>query len=157
MKALGVLIFFALVTTSCGYFSDTVTHKYGTLAEARTEGLVANGWLPDVLPASTTDILTSNNLDLNFSTGDFAFSAADAPDFYRRLAQGAPARAPFESWEDTVNDYEESGYTALSYSEDVGTWAFFCHAKKGKCDYFFWLRRPAADNSFKLDPIRGQA
>jgi hypothetical protein len=44
--------------------SDWVSDSYATLEEAEADGLFARGWLPDLLPASATNIRTEINLDL---------------------------------------------------------------------------------------------
>ena len=99
------------------------------------------GWLPDILPESAVDIRTSNNLDLNYSVGEFSFAPAESSKLFGRLSAGAPASSPFESWQETVADYKEDGYSSWSYSDESGTWAFFCRERKGQCDYLFWLSR----------------
>ncbi len=140
MKAFA-LVLIAILASGCDYLAPTVTSNYDTLAEARADELFARGWLPDILPESAVDIRTSNNLDLNYSVGEFSFVPADASKFFGRLSAGAPARAPFASWRQTVADYREDGYGAWSYADDSGTWAFFCRERKGQCEYFFWIRR----------------
>ena len=127
-----------IATPGCDYLSDTVTHHYKSLADARADDLFARGWLPDVLPASARDINTSDNLDLNISTGEFSFAPTDGPKMYRLLKPGAPVRSRFANWPDTVADYNRRGFNAWSYQEERFTWAFFCNTKKGKCDYFLW-------------------
>jgi hypothetical protein len=153
-----VLLLAAILLSGCGDLSDTVNNRYATIAEARADDLFGRGWLPDVLPESAVDIRTSNNLDLNYSVGEFSFAPADASKLFARLSAGAPPSSPFDSWVETVANYKQDGYSAWSYSDgDRGTWAFFCLERKGKCDYFFWLRPVAANNSFKPNPRRGSA
>lgn len=118
---------------------DTVTDHYASLADARADRLFERGWLPDILPASTVRIRTSNNLDISTSTGEFFFSPAQAPSFFRALASGARTDTPFADWAGTVRSYEERGFSAWSYEDSNTTWVFFCHAAKGRCDYFSWL------------------
>ena len=141
MKAFALFLG-AVLLSGCDYLSPTVNDHYATLADARADELFDRGWLPDVLPESTVDIRTSNNLDLNYSVGEFSFAPSDAPKLFGRLSAGAPASSPFDSWSQTVTDYKEDGYSAWSYTDsDNDTWAFFCQERKGKCDYFFWLSR----------------
>lgn len=138
MRFKSLLLAIILAATGCEYLSDTVTSHYSTMADARADGLFGRGWLPDVLPASARDITTSNNLDLNISTGGFSFTPADGPQLYRLLKPGAPGHSKFADWPDTVADYNRRGFTAWSYQQDRYTWAFFCHQEKGRCDYFLW-------------------
>ncbi|MFT3807837.1 hypothetical protein [Arenimonas sp.] len=133
------LILAASLLSGCDMLSNSVTTDYATLAEARAGGL--GGWLPDVVPASATDIHVSTNMDLGFSVGEFWFASADAPAFFMRLEPGAPPSAPFDSWSDTVVEYCEDGYLAHSIHEGRETTVFFCHEQKKRCDYFSWTNR----------------
>ena len=137
MKVFGAVLIIALGLSGC--LSDTVTDRYSSLADARADRLFEHGWLPDILPASTVRIRTSNNLDLNTSTGGFSFSPAEAPLLFRSLVPGAQTDAPFDAWGDTVRDYAQRGFSAWSYEDSDTTWVFFCHAAKGQCDYVSWL------------------
>jgi hypothetical protein len=141
MKTSAILLV-AILLSGCSYLSDTVNNNYATLADARNDGLFDRGRLPDVLPKSAVDIRTSNNLDLNYSVGEFSFAPTDSLKLFERLSSGAPKSSPFDSWDQTIDDYKTDGYSAWSYADgDYGTWAFFCQEHKGQCDYFFWLRR----------------
>lgn len=135
------LFLVAVLLSGCAALSDTVTNSYATLADARADGLFDRGWLPDVLPESAVDIHTSNNLDLNFSVGDFSFSPTDSHRLFAHLSAGVPVNSPFNSWAQTVTDYKDDGYSAWSYAEGDSRWAFFCQDRKGNCDYYSWLNR----------------
>lgn len=137
MRLVSVVIA-VLVLSGC-FLSDTVTDRYSTLADARADQLFERGWLPDILPPSTRDIRTSNNLDLNYSTGEFQYEPGNAGAFFRVLMPGAPKDSPFEGWQNTVRDYAEDGFAGWSFVDTDTTWVFFCHAAKGQCDYFAWL------------------
>lgn len=137
MRIVGTILIIALGLSGC--FSDTVTDRYASLADARADRLFERGWLPDILPSSAIRIRTSNNLDLNISTGEFSFTPADAPSLFRTLVPGAKTDAPFDAWADTVDDYADRGFSAWSYEDSDTKWVFFCRAAKGTCDYFSWL------------------
>lgn len=126
----------AVVTVALFGCQDTVTSRYETLAAARVDLLFERGWLPDVLPPSAHDIVTSNDLDLNISTGRFSLAPAESTELYKRLSSGAPRRTKFANWPDTVSAYAARGYTAWSYHEERFTWAFFCTARGDRCEYF---------------------
>lgn len=138
VKPKSLLLATVLAVTGCDYLSDTVTRHYNTLEDARADQLFVRGWLPDLLPPSARDINTSNNLDLNTSTGGFSFTPSDGPLLYRHLKSGAPSHSRFEEWPNTVADYNRRGFTAWTYQESRSTWAFFCHPVKNQCDYFLW-------------------
>ena len=129
-------IFFVLF----GCALDTVTSRYATLEEARADRLFERGWLPDVLPPSTTKIRTENELDLNLSEGEFSFEPAEASALFKQLSRGAPPTSRLADWDETVDSYTCRGYSAWSFRDADSTWAFFCQASKGYCEYRMWLR-----------------
>lgn len=75
-----------IITLLCAC-NDTVSLDYATYVEAREDKLFQRGWLPDILPTSTTNISVNNNLDLNTSTGHFNLRPADAPGFIKKLSK----------------------------------------------------------------------
>lgn len=132
MNAWLYLFLAALALTGC---SEVVTSRYKTIEEARAAGLFERGWLPDVLPTSSINIVTRNDLDLNTSAGEFSFMLADSKTFYNRLQPGAPLHTRFANWPETVADYSEKEYSAWSYRDGPFTWAFFCKKTQGQCEY----------------------
>jgi len=68
MRCLTVLVFLFLA----GY-GDVVTDDYVTYKDAVKDNLFIRGWLPEILPQSTRDIRTENNLDLNTSVVSLLF------------------------------------------------------------------------------------
>jgi hypothetical protein len=140
MKGFALLLVIALTMTGCDYMSDTVRDRYATLADAKADRLFERGWLPDILPASATDIQTVNNLDINTSTGGFQFATSDGPALFGKLTAGAPTESRFAEWPSTVAKYTELGFTPWRYRDEDTTWAFFCLPSEGRCEYFAWLR-----------------
>ncbi len=53
------LIAFGLCATGCSGINSQ-THAYATLAQARQAGAITSGWLPDGLPAGSSDIRTAH-------------------------------------------------------------------------------------------------
>ena len=96
--------------------SDMVTNHYSTLAEAREDRIFERGWLPELLPTSTYNIRTTNNLDLSTSNGEFFMSPADVPIFISSL-NATPS--------DTPVIYASKGYV----------WKFQCNQQSGHCVY----------------------
>jgi len=115
--------------------------RYPALADANADHLFERGWLPDVLPPSSVDIHTVNNLDASTSTGSFRFQPPEASLLFGKLVAGAPADAPISDWPDIQVDYKQRGFTAWSHREDDGHWVFFCIASAGKCEYTMWSTR----------------
>lgn len=131
----GLLLLTVMCLAGC---VDMVSSRYATLADARADRLFERGWLPDVLPPSSTRIQTHNDLDANTSYGEFHFPAAEGHAFFARLTPGV---APMAQVSDDVADYERRGYRSWRYTNEGGTWTFFCHPKKGVCDYRLWGSR----------------
>lgn len=127
-----------LIASGCSFLSDTVTSQYATLADARANRIFERGWLPDVLPGSSYNIITSNNLDLDTSTGEFSFDPSDGQELRSRLKPGAPLRSRFAGWPGITSNYKRDGFSAFSYQQEQCTWSFFCRLERGECIYFMW-------------------
>lgn len=85
--AVGFLLTIAVTWQGSIFFRkpDTVEHHYPTIADAHSDRLFDKGWLPPIIPASSYNITTHNNLDLNTSVGDFSFQKEDLPLFLSHL------------------------------------------------------------------------
>ncbi len=105
-----------LLFCSC---DDTVRSEYPTRADAVADTLFERGWLPDIIPASSRDILTVNDLDLNTSHGEFSFDPAEAPVFMGRMTRRPSA--------------DKGRYQGFTFE----AWRFLVDPKKGHCRY--WL------------------
>jgi hypothetical protein len=73
-----LLIGFLLILSACSGLSVKVG-VYQTLDEARSAGAIASGWVPDGLPASTSDLREGHMPDGQRYWGVFAFKSDDAP------------------------------------------------------------------------------
>ena len=118
--------------------SDVVTDRYATLEEARADSLFVRGWLRDILPPSSREIRTSNDVDLNTSEGEFYFSREHAADFYVRLHRGFPARGDSTRWRQFASERAQEGLEPWWYQERGFTWVFFCDTAAGMCSYTLW-------------------
>jgi hypothetical protein len=132
--------FLALVAvlSLAGCISDEVTSQYATLAEARADRLFVRGWLPDILPPSSHDIRTSNNLDRNTSEGEFYFNQEHAGTFYGQLHRGSPTPGGSEQWQQLLAERAQEGLDPWWYMQGGHTWVFFCSTPAGKCRYMLW-------------------
>jgi hypothetical protein len=70
--------------SGCG---EVVTSHYAMYQDAINDDLFIRGWLPDILPETTTNIKTTNNLDLNTSSGYFDLPKSDIAMFALRLTR----------------------------------------------------------------------
>ena len=104
--------------SGCG---DVVTSSYATYQDAKRDELFRRGWLPDILPQTTMNICTTNNLDLNSSSGSFEMPKSDISMFKSQLT-----RMP-------------DGKYAYSYGEIAKdpTWVFAIDYRKGNVTYVF--------------------
>lgn len=77
--AVFLTLFFALVACDSG------SSHYSTYQEAKADKLFFDRWLPDILPQTTTDIVTNNDLKTNTSQGHFTIPERDLPNFIYKL------------------------------------------------------------------------
>lgn len=124
-----------------GCHTYVAENRYPTLAEAKADRLFERGWLPDVLPPSSVDIHTVNNLDASTSTGSFRFMPSEGPLLFGKLTAGAPEEAPISDWPATLMDHKRRGFTAWSHRKGYEHWVFFCIASEGRCEYAMWSTR----------------
>ena len=64
--------------------ADVVTASYATLDEARREGAIERGWIPEGLPPGTHDMREAHDLDSNRRWGLFSFPPEES-DVLKRL------------------------------------------------------------------------
>jgi hypothetical protein len=70
---------------------DTVSSRHANLAAARLDGVIARGWVPELLPAGSNDIWETHNLDTNIGGGGFQFPSNDLEAFKKQARQFAGA------------------------------------------------------------------
>jgi hypothetical protein len=129
----GFALMALLSTPGCGRL-DVVAKRYDTLA-----GFEDKGWLPkDILPPSTRNILTENNLDIDVSRGRFEFDPKDAPVFVAKVETGPLVQRSNPDWSDIVDEFREAGLSAWHYSDGDSDWALFCDLDIAYCEYRMW-------------------
>lgn len=132
---------FAILAGGCALPDETVTSHYETLDAARKDHLFDRGWLPDLLPSSSINIRTSNDLDINISEGSFHFAAADYAGFTHKQDATIPRSSPYARWDRTVESYRRKKYQTWHVSADGGHWVFFCNERRDYCEYRSWHRK----------------
>lgn len=103
----------SIVSAAAGFLfcgcSDIVRSEFPTWASASE--IVANCWIPKILPESTTEIQEWHDLDLNIGGGTFRFSARDANSFQEALR-------PYSNGDGATpvsrTTYEDRGYAFYS-------------------------------------------
>jgi len=133
-----IIIAIFLLLTGC---SDTVTEKYSTRNEAEQNKIFERGWLPSIIPKSSTQIRTTNDLDINTSSGEFKYDSKDTAEFMTNLMQYSGRKAPFQNWDSYINDQKKDGYIPYEYSNNQSVWIFFINQQKGQIKYNMWLLR----------------
>ncbi|EHK8997222.1 hypothetical protein KCU36_004569 [Vibrio vulnificus] len=119
MKARFLLL--PLVLTGC---SDIVQSHYDNYQQAQADQLFERGWLPDVLPVSTTQIEVANDLDNNTSQGSFLIAEKEMGQFLSQLQPLETANQyRFESdnsvWIFTLNEAGKVSYQLSEYLSEM--------------------------------------
>ncbi|EJO9871347.1 hypothetical protein NU726_004523 [Vibrio vulnificus] len=119
MKARFLLLL--LVLTGC---SDIVQSHYDNYQQAKADQLFERGWLPDVLPVSTTQIEVANDLDNNTSQGSFLIAEKEMGQFLSQLQPLETANQyRFESdnsvWIFTLNEAGKVSYQLSEYRSEM--------------------------------------
>jgi hypothetical protein len=109
--------FILLLLAGC---SDVVTNKYETYDDALSNNLFQRGWLPEIIPKSSTNITTSNNLDLNTSVGEFYFDPQNSDSFILLLDK---------------KEGSDNGYEKYVYQKRGTSWVFEVNMKNGHTKY----------------------
>lgn len=119
MKARFLLLL--LVLAGC---SDIVQSHYDNYQQAQADQLFERGWLPDVLPVSTTQIEVANDLDNNTSQGSFVIAEKEMAQFLSQLQPLEIANQyRFEShnsvWIFTLNEAGKVSYQLSEYRSEM--------------------------------------
>lgn len=149
MKGLWLSLTFLLLV-GC---SDVVTSHYKTYSEASKDQLFGRGWLPDFIPSSSTNITTSNNLDLNRSEGEFSFPPAATNSFVSRLVPYSGRASPSSDFDKVVNKRKAQGYTLYEFTERENRWVFFLNREKGHA-YYNMKPELGSENNFNIEAAR---
>lgn len=141
---IGFLVIAALLVCGCG---DTVSSRYETRADAEADKLIQRGWLPSIIPQSSYDITTKNELDINVSEGVFSFAPDHAKEFIGHLRRMDASEV---SGTDSVS-FMERGYWPHSYRDQASCWTIYVNSEKGHCEYWMGLSRTTNSESGPRD------
>lgn len=122
----------ALLLTGC---DDRVVSHYTTYREAANDQLFARGWLPEIIPASSTNITTKNDLDLNRSEGEFWFPPAATEAFLSRLVPYSGHGALPPAFKRMARAGTAQGYSLHEFQEDQTVWVFALNRQTGHAIY----------------------
>jgi hypothetical protein len=115
---------------------DTVECSYHTKKDANADRLFERGWLPSIIPASSSDIELSNNLDINTSVGSFNFNPEEFDEFVRSIKTTTQQDTRLMGEYPRMKTLGDRGYVSLYYRNNGTVWRFFIHPGRGHCEYW---------------------
>ena len=115
------IILLCILFSGC---SDTVTTRFTDIEHAKRERAFERGWLPPVLPPSTTNIIEKNNFDLNTGEGSFSFDPAEMSSF---ITSGADPVKIHAAPNTDIAKKQKEGFLFLSFSRDSTSWIIAVH------------------------------
>lgn len=130
-----ISLFVFLAATIFGAF-DTMESSYETKKDAKADRLFERGWLPSIIPSSSSKIEVSSNLDINTSTGSFRFNPDELDDFVRSIQEDTEQDTRLMGEYPRMKTLSDDGYMSLYYRENGTIWRFFIHPDKGLCEYW---------------------
>ena len=123
---------------------DVVTTHYETWDDVE----FGKGWLPSFIPKSSKNIVTSNNLDVNTSEGEFTFDVSDIDEFKAKLTKVDDPSIPRNSKQMKLI---KANYVPFEFSEDSSRWIFFIQPEAGHCKYWmYYIRETKANQGMDL-------
>ena len=131
--AVSLVVLFAAVFF--GAF-DTVERSYQTKEDAKADRLFERGWLPDIIPASSSDIQLRNNLDINTSVGSFNFNPEELDEFVRSITTNTDQDIRLMGEYPRMKFLSNQEYVSLYYRNNGTVWRFFIHPDSGHCEYW---------------------
>lgn len=133
MKNLTMIVLALILIGGC---SDTITNHYATRLDAEADRLFDRGWLPNIIPVSAKNIITSNNLDINISEGEFQYDPIDANSFLKNLSPYTERKIDISRWQTQIVEHKKKGYEAFEYSAEGSVWIFLINKREGHVQYF---------------------
>jgi hypothetical protein len=123
-----------LLLSACG----TSKRNYHTVIDARNAGVFTQHYLPDVIPASSTEIDVETKWWSRKASGVFLFDPSDRQAFFSRLQKPLDARV-WGEWSKEAPYFASKGVAALGYASPDGRWLFFC-AECQDCAICSWVK-----------------
>jgi len=115
---------------------DTVEDSYQTKEDAKADRLFERGWLPGIIPDSSSDIKVSSNLDINTSCGSFNFNPKELDEFVRSIKATTKQDTRLMGEYPRMKFLSDRGYVSLYYRYNGTVWRFFIHPDHGHCEYW---------------------
>jgi len=135
IRTIHILLLAILLLGGC---SDTVSKHYSTRAEAEADSLFERGWLPSLIPATSKDIKTSNNIDINISEGEFRYDLKETNEFLNHLKPYTGQKPKLDRWQSYIVKQKKEGYDPFEYAADENVWVFLVNTRTGHVRYVMW-------------------
>lgn len=133
------ILFLGFILASCANINEVRSH-YATRKDAEADQLFQRGWLPSIIPTSSYQITTKNDLDFNLSNGEFFVSPGEMYKFTKLLTPYSPLKNPYTNFKEEVSQKKKQGFKVYSYSEDNSQWVFFVNENAGHVVYTLWTK-----------------
>jgi hypothetical protein len=109
-------------------------HTYKTVQEARIAG-VFERFLPDVLPASSKNILVKHRFDSSGYSGGFCFNARERPTFFAKLSDTIDIHVWGEDYVSAMSAFGKAGVHPWAFDSSRGNWIFLCADGSNCCNW----------------------
>ena len=113
---------------------DTVECNYQTREDAVADRLFERGWLPSIIPASSSNIEVSSNLDINTSVCSFSFNPKEFDEFVRTIKNTTKQDTCWIGEYPRMQILSDRGYMSFYYRHSGTVWRFFVHPQHGICE-----------------------
>jgi hypothetical protein len=95
--SIGLLAVLSILALGCSEM-DIRENYYENMAEARSAGALEAGWIPDIIPPSSTEIHERHDVDSEETWVTFSFSKNDMQEMASRLEQVNVSEVPKENF-----------------------------------------------------------
>jgi len=128
-------IMFLSMLAACG----SADHTYGGSKDARAANVFGR-YLPDILPASSKNILVRSKWGVAGASGAFCFDPRERATFFAKLSASIDPNVWGQSFSSTIPSLSLEGVHPLAYDSREGHWVFFC-ADGNECTTCTWMKR----------------
>ena len=135
MSRLACFIAVVVLLAAC----SPIDRTYGSIQEARAANVFERD-LPDILPASTKNILVRHKWGSSGESGAFFFDPRERASFSAKLSESINPHVWSGDFAKTIPTFGLVGVHPLVYDSPEGHWVFFC-ADGNACTTCTWMKR----------------
>ena len=129
------IAFLAPILVACG----SSEHRYATLVDAQQAGVISDGYLPDVLPESTRNLLVIRHWRSDRARGTLCFDPKDKDEFYGRLQTELDSAVWGQDMARLFPHLNLNGVRSRAFESAGGRWIFSC-IDSNECSLCTWSR-----------------